>query len=678
MIDLDQFKRTYFEECSELLSELEDQFQRIENGARDSQALQAVFRAVHSIKGGAGAFGFTDLVEFTHSFETLLDLARSQDLELTADVVGICLKAVDATADLVVSARTGTKNNDRDFADLKSAIFAICNSGPVRKEEKEPAETGSGGHSEAESGGWRVIFAPKPVLFERGNEPLLLLRALNLLAEIEPVATVTDLPPLSDIDIMAPYVGWEITLPAWVDRDEIEEVFDFVEGECFLQISEFQADDTGDDSAAEEKTAPDGEAPSAGAAEPDAGQDPAALQSVRVDLEKVDRVVDMVGEIVITQSMLTAQLDDTLRETRPDLVRGLEIMAQHTRDLQDSVMAIRAQPVRSIFARMKRVLRELSEKTGKPLKLEMSGEATEVDRTIVERLAEPLTHMIRNSADHGIEDAQTRAALGKPPVGTIRLDARQRSGRIIISISDDGGGIDRDLVLARARQKGLVSENTLLTDAQTDALIFEPGFSTSDTVSDLSGRGVGLDVVVQNIRQVGGVVSVRSVAGEGTEVTLALPLTLAILDVMLVEAGGVDHVLPISNIIESMQCSLARFGILPSGERMLRVRGEYIRVVDVCEAFHHPSVREDRYRFVILCETEGDGRVALIVDNIVGQQQVVIKSIEQNFGRLNGISGATILGNGQVALILDVPELVELGSRSSTYPPAGLTASGAA
>lgn len=686
MVNVDQFKRTYFEECSELISELEDQFQNLENGRGDSGSMDAVFRAVHSIKGGAGAFGFSELVDFTHSFETLLDLARSGHIVISDDVLAVCLKAVDTTADLIAAAQSGDTSGITGYSDLKTAIYALCREDkPAADQKQSTASTQPASKGKKKPTVWTVVFAPKPILFERGNDPLLLFRALNLLAEIHPVATITDLPALSELDAMAPYIGWQITLPSHVERDEIEEVFDFVEGECFLQIvetvqEEKQAEDKATEKDKQSQTNDEGGGPETIAAGEPSEQDQQAsvpsepvitipsgdgaaqapIQTVRVDLEKVDRVVDMVGEIAITQSMLAAQMDESLREEHPELVRGLEIMAQHARDLQDSVMALRAQPIQSIFARMKRIVRDLSERTSKPLKLEITGEATEIDKTIVEKLSEPLTHMIRNAADHGIEDPATRKARAKPEVGTIWLDAHQRNGRIFITIGDDGGGINRQKVLERARQAGLVSANGNLSDQQIDSLIFEPGFSTVDGITNLSGRGVGLDVVVENIRQVGGAVAIRSVPESGTEVTLSLPLTLAIMDVMLVESGASSYVIPLSNIIESTQYSLSQFGVLPSGERMLRVMGAYVRVIDLCQVLGQPCVADDKSRFVILCETHSGERVALLVDAIQGQQQVVIKSIEQNFGQLNGISGATILGNGEVALILDIAGIIEL------------------
>ncbi|MET0439865.1 MAG: chemotaxis protein CheA, partial [Devosia sp.] len=381
------------------------------------------------------------------------------------------------------------------------------------------------------------------------------------------------------------------------------------------------------------------------------------VQSIRVDLDKVDRVVNMVSELVITQSMLTQQMDENLRARYTELVRGLEVLAQTTRGLQDSVMAIRAQPVKSVFSRMPRLVRELATKTGKKIKLETIGENTEIDKTVIEQLSDPLTHMIRNSADHGIEDPEKRKARGKSEIGTIRLSAEQAGGNILIIVEDDGNGINRERVLQLARDKGLVAPDITPTDEQIDQLIFAPGFSTADAVSDISGRGVGMDVVLSNIKKIGGSVHVRSWTGKGSRMTLRLPLTLAVLDVMLVKVGESPYVVPLSSIVETMQCSGAVFERVPSGGQVLQVRGEYVQVIDVAQRFGMHSNKAPDDRFVVLCESEGSQKVALVVDDIIGQQQVVIKSLEENFEQVEGIAGGTILGDGNVALIVDVQGL---------------------
>lgn len=700
MSELDAFKATYFEECAELLTELEEQFGAIEEGDHSSDRLNAVFRAIHSIKGGAGAFGFGGLVSFSHAYESLLDLVRAGRITLSETVTSLCLKSNDIVADFVRAARTGEPVPD-GLGAQEAAQFEALTRGesieppveefdidfvPVMVDlEAEPTDTFEASPLAGESGHWEIHFRPHPELYSRANDPLLLFRELAMLGETTVRAIIVALPGLTEFDPFGVYCDWEISLRSeTATHATIEEVFEFVEGICDLTIVQLRG--------ALAPAAPPDQMPSfealavelkvnlpppepqpahpaaavaaAGPAEPVAVPAPeerrtgepdrrSSIQSIRVDLEKVDRVVNMVGELVITQSMLSQQMDDTLRARYQELVRGLEVLAQTTRGLQDSVMAIRAQPVRAVFSRMPRLVRELAHRTGKQLRLEMAGESTEIDKTMIEQLADPLTHMIRNSADHGIEMPEERRAQGKPEQGTIRISAEQAGGNILIVVEDDGAGIDRERVLEVARQRGVIDPDVTPTEEQIDQLIFAPGFSTARTISDLSGRGVGMDVVVANIKRIGGSVHVRSVAGKGVRITLRLPLTLAVLDVMLVRVGANPYVIPLSSIIETMQCARAEFGVQPSGARVLRNRGQYLQVIDLAQRFELASEVEDARRFVVLCEADGNARVGLIVDDIIGQQQVVIKSLEQNFERIEGIAGGTILGDGNVALIVD-------------------------
>ena len=713
MSELDDFKATYFDECSELLNELEEQFAAIEAGERHADRLNAVFRAIHSIKGGAGAFGFAGLVEFAHAYETLLDFVRDGRVEMSDDTVALCIRANDIVADHVAAARSG-ETLGPDYGAAEKLRFDALSRGtapddegedegdpledfdidftPVRVDLDLPEDDGFAEPPlDAGSGHWEIRFTPHRALYARANDPLLLLRELESLGTASVRAVLEDIPPLADFDPFTVYCSWEIGLEApGIAEAQIREVFEFVEGDCDIAIvalseppaassmpEPVEAGAMPETDSFEEspglsladlldtvQPAPPPVAKITPAAPPqppapsseDTGQR-AAMQSIRVDLDKVDRVVNMVGELVITQSMLTQQMDETLRARYVELVRGLEVLAQTTRGLQDSVMAIRAQPVKSVFSRMPRLVRELSARTGKKVRLETIGEHTEIDKTIIEQLSDPLTHMIRNSADHGIEVPEIRAASGKPESGTIRLSAEQAGGNILIVVEDDGAGIDRDKVLDLARTKGIVAADAQLTDEQIDQLIFAPGFSTADAVSDISGRGVGMDVVLSNIRKIGGSVHVRSWPGRGTRMTLKLPLTLAVLDVMLVKLASSAYVIPLSSIVETIQCSRAPFERVPSGGRVMQVRGEYIQVIDLAQRFDMPTDVADENRFVVLCESEGDSKLALVVDDIIGQQQVVIKSLEENFERVDGIAGGTILGDGTVALIVDVQGL---------------------
>ncbi|HHY51197.1 MAG TPA: chemotaxis protein CheA [Alphaproteobacteria bacterium] len=725
MSDLDDFKATYFDECSELLAELEEQFAAIEAGDRSSERLHAVFRAIHSIKGGGGAFGFTALVDFTHAYETLLDHIRDGRLELTESVTALCIRANDVVADFVHAARAGEALAPDYGAEERARFDALLAGGPPGgPADDEPIDEfdidfvpvmvrldddASASDAFAESpmhgageGRWEIRFTPHSELYARANDPLLLFRELASLGPIEVRAILHEIPALADFEPFGVYCSWEITLEApQATEQAIAEVFEFVEGNCDLSIArvgaaepgnapgpaapvpsfaELLAAEAGASAPSAVRAAPvppppsesmppvvpgplsgPASADSSGALDADRRVGPEdrrnGVQSIRVDLEKVDRVVNMVGELVITQSMLTQQMDETLRARYQELVRGLEVLAQTTRGLQDAVMSIRAQPVKTVFSRMPRLVRELAARTGKKIRLDTIGETTEIDKTVIEQLSDPLTHMIRNSADHGIEMPDLRRAAGKPETGTIRLSAEQAGGNILIVVEDDGAGINRERVLQVARDRMIVGPDQQLSDEQIDQLIFAPGFSTVATVTDISGRGVGMDVVLSNIKRIGGSVNVKSWPGRGTRMTLRLPLTLAVLDVMLVEVAGSPYVIPLSSIVETIQCARASFSRLPTGSQILQVRGEYVQVIDLAQRFGLSTGVADAARFVVLCEAEGGVKRALIVDDIIGQQQVVIKSLEENFESIEGIAGGTILGDGSVALIIDVQGL---------------------
>mgnify|MGYP003635204827 CR=1 FL=1 len=722
MSDLDEFRATYFDECSELLLELEEQFSAIQEGDRDGDRLNAVFRAIHSIKGGGGAFGFDALVKFAHSFETLLDYVRDGRVELSEDVVVLCIRSIDIVADFVTAAREG-ETLAADYGAVEKAQFDALARGDVAgaaspAADEEPMDDfdidftpvavnfdadkpmASVAPSADGASVWTIKFTPFSTLYERANDPLLLFRELGLLGEMSVAPDMAPVPALSAFEPFGVYCSWTITLVSDKASEEtIREVFEFVDGDCEIIIEKGESApvaveddlpsfaDLAEEAKSERKFVPNGEpddivvpeieakgakdqpAPApvpnvvpiaAKAAEPaeESGSGrPVGMSSIRVDLDKVDRVVNMVGELVITQSMLTQQMDDAIRDRYQELVRGIEVLAQTTRGLQDAVMAIRAQPVKSVFSRMPRLVRELASKTGKRIKLETIGENTEIDKTVIEQLSDPLTHMVRNSADHGIESPDRRMANGKPEIGTVRLSAEQAGGNILIIVEDDGAGINRERVLDIARERGVVGPDQQLTDEQIDNLIFAPGFSTASEISDISGRGVGMDVVLSNIKKIGGSVHVKSWTGKGTRMTLRLPLTLAVLDVMLVKVAGSPYVIPLSSIVETIQNSRADFGQMPSGGKVLQVRGEYVQVVDLADRFQMVSQKDDAEGFVVLCEAEGNSKIALVVDDIIGQQQVVIKSLEENFERIDGIAGGTILGDGNVALIVDVQSL---------------------
>lgn len=787
MEDLSRFKQTYFDESAEFIAMAEAGLLRLTPGAVDPDEVNAIFRAVHSIKGGGGAFGFTALVEFAHRFETVMDGVRNNVIPITTELVDTLIRANDVLAQLlgyardnvepppgcsdavvellqrhldgghdhaadphadegdaeyglfgdalsaIAVARTGaadavsssgaTDEGDAEFglfgdameqiAAAKAAVDAILNDKPAAA--ISPDQAGAARRLPDGKVLWRVAFKPRPDLLLSGNEPSFMLRALKRLGETAITLHDERLPALDKLEPEQIYLWWsvEIVADSSLGVERIEDVFEFVSDDCDVQISADAPPPAVADAPAAEKpepraaTAPAAAPPqphpaaapqaaphlaaspaaNPAAANPSAPPRPAAGggspgglaggHTIRVDLDKIDRLVNMVGEMVITQAMIAEHVRDLPPGSFQELQEGLEQLAQHTRELRESVMSIRAQPVSSVFSRMPRLVRELAGETGKEVQLVTAGENTEVDKTVVENLVDPLTHMIRNSIDHGLETPDEREAAGKPRQGTVHLSAQHRSGRIVIEVSDDGRGINRARVLSKAMEKGLVLPGASLSDEEIDNLIFLPGFSTADKVSNISGRGVGMDVVRRNITSLGGRIGVYSTPGEGSRFVLSLPLTLAVLDGMVISVGEDRFVLPLTNIVESLRPKAEDLHGLVGQCDVMMARGEYIRLVYLHRLFGIARAAEDPTRaLVVLVETEEGSRLGLVVDEVLGQQQVVIKSLEANFRRLDGVAAATILGDGRVALILDVAGLREMsrqagaGGRAPQYAAA--------
>jgi two-component system, chemotaxis family, sensor kinase CheA len=707
MASLDELKRTFFDECGELLQDMETGLTDLQDGTGSEDTVHAVFRAVHSIKGGAGIFGFEALVGFAHVFETVLDSVRHGTLHQTPEVFTVLLMSSDMLADLVGMSRSGEAIPDGHASECKHALEQLLGKGkpgasedagdfeglefkPVRAGEDDAGDfdftpvqsDGFGGAVDDGKQSYSITFRPKPEMLRNANEPLYILRELRGLGELNLVADLSGLPPLSDIQPDQPYVAWTGTLRTDAPRNAIDAVFEFVVGDCDLSIVEDAppaADAAPLPEAHEEPPVAAPSAPVAESKKPDRPS-PAAEQAeggkggsankkqattTRVDLDKIDRVVNMVGELIIAQAMLGQVVQGLSEEVNGRLSQVLDQTIHHTRELKESVMSMRAQPVGSVFQRMPRLVRELSMKTGKKVRLEMTGESTEVDRTIVERLADPLTHIIRNSADHGIESPEDRLAAGKSEEGTIHLSAAQRGGRIVIEIKDDGAGINTERVLRKAKEKNLVDQDVSLTDDEICNLIFLPGFSTADTISDISGRGVGMDVVRRNIQDLGGRVTLKSERGKGMTITLALPLTLAVMDGMVIKVGENIYVMPLSSIVECLHPGSSEAYNLLNTRGMLKLRGELVQLVYLSDLFAVKSTSRGISDSVVIITEAGDGaKFGLVVDELCGHQQVVIKSIEDSYGQVPGIAAATIFGNGKVALILDVEKLSELSAEN--------------
>jgi len=716
---MESIRQTFFLECEEQLTELEAGLLALEAGQAEPDTVNAVFRAVHSIKGGAGAFKLHNLVQFSHAFETVLDRVRCSRLQASPHVMKTMIRAADILSDLVAAARDQRELASGAWQGVEGELRSLCSD----TEGPAPAAptSGTGAAEEAFSFTPALIaldfpppepqpscvtikFKPADELYAKANEVVPIFRELARLGSVAAVCCPDAVPHLEDLNPLGAYLSWTIELKTSHGESAIREAFEFVEGDCLLEIS-CPAPDAGlgFDNASNELGAatsqPEEEAAkvvdfapreiestasatsalsaaqasassSSGSGKAETGAGPGLNQSqptIRVDFERVDRLINLVGELVINQAMLSQRIIEAGVGNSPSVAIGLDELEHLTREIQEGVMAIRAQPVRPLFQRMARIVREVADSTGKAVRLRTEGEATEIDKTVVERLADPLTHMIRNAIDHGVEAPEQRTSLGKPAEGQVRLTAGHKSGRVVIEVADDGAGIDRPRVKAIAIKKGLISVDAQLTDTEIDNLLFLPGFSTASTVSNISGRGVGMDVVKRSIQALGGRISIASQPGAGSTFTLSLPLTLAVLDGMVVAVSGQTFVIPLTAIIETVKPSPASVHPLGVGSRVIAVRESFLPIIDVgSELGIREPLTAAHTGVAILVETEGGAQNALLVDAIQDQRQVVIKSLEANYGQTPGVAAATILGDGRVALILDVDALVNRRRSEST------------
>ena len=692
---------TFFEECEELLEAMDEGLTAIEGGDHDPEVVNAVFRAVHSIKGGAGAFGLDELVAFAHKFETVFDEVRSNKLELDTKLIQLLLRCSDHLADLVTVSRDGgsvdEEHNDVLIAGLEEYL-------DEEEEDLTFEPMGLGGPSVPlplaveEEKTYEIRFRPLKEMFGTGNEPFFLFQALSELGTLEVVLDETELPGFDAMAMDDSYLAWNLTLTTTEPKSAVEAVFEFVEGLCELSIaSDKDAEEEAaalaslnaafgvpGDSAEPETPAPfDAPAPAEATpmATPQATEKVETVKpesnkseqrgpkpTLRVDLERVDRLINAVGELIINHSMLAQQIANLDVADLRDVETELEGFKNLARDIQEGVMSIRAQPVKPLFQRMARIVREASSATEKTAKLITEGENTEVDKTVIERLSDPLTHILRNAVDHGIEKPEDREAAGKNRTGEIRLSASHRSGSVCIEIKDNGAGINRPRVKQIAIEKGLIPENADLTDAEIDNLLFLPGFSTAKEVSNLSGRGVGMDVVKNAVTALGGRINVSSTPGKGSTFTIILPLTLAVMDGMVVSVADQTMVVPITSIIETMRGSDDMINSLGADGTLLSIRGNFVPICDVAGALGLRKPEGDKPPGVyLLVETETGQRSALAVDDIHDQRQVVIKSLDGVCGNIPGVAAATILGDGKIAMILDSESIIAASPTSATF-----------
>jgi two-component system, chemotaxis family, sensor kinase CheA len=662
-----ELKDIYFQECDELILNFESCLDALANGAEDAEQVNAAFRAIHSIKGGAGAFGFSDLVAFAHTFEAALDRLRNGSLLVANAPIRLFMRCADVLAGIVTAAKHGTVAPP--YADLLDELKVVASGGAAPPPSSLPIApqpvTASVVDAAPAMIGFDIALKPARDLFHRAVEPLRMVKAIEELGFALIMSELVDLPDLKDMPVDACFLVFSIRLEAeivpaklaaqlglWLSEDEFSISFE--------EPAPVPVASSLDVPAAEQMPAKTVTEPKPDAAAP-AAKAPKAAGSLRVDLDRIDRMMNLVGEIVITQSMLISQAELLASDISTGLHEGLQTLLRQTRYLQDSVMAVRAQPVRAVFQRMPRLARELASTLGKEVKLVLAGEATEVDKTIIEELADPLTHMLRNAMDHGLEGPEERMAAGKPREGLIALSADQRGGRIVITLKDDGRGINRKRVLAKCIERGLVAADAPMTPEEIDTLIFHPGLSTAETVTDVSGRGVGMDVVKRNVEHLGGRITVVSEPGRGCVFTLSLPLTLAVLDGMVVRAGSERFVIPTASVVETLKFDAKNIETLPGGQTVMRRREQVAPLMGLGQLL---GVRTTQATdIIVLAETDLGRQIGLKVDEIIGQQQVVVKNLEASFGRVPGASAATILGDGRVALIVDVDGLPQLSAQ---------------
>jgi two-component system chemotaxis sensor kinase CheA len=723
--DLESIQAIFFEECEEGLIAAEAGLNQMAGGNTSPDVIAAVFRAVHSIKGGSGAFGFMDLMGFSHKFENLLEEVRGGRIAVTPECMRLMLSAFDVLSDHVGAAlgRNGVPDDAAASEALENMLEVGSNAAPAAAAPvaapvsaapvaapppAAPADDDMGfvpvtvdlpdldglPHLDAQplseasapaAGGtepsrWRIRYAPSRMAIANGGEPLLVIREIEAFGGEVLHVDSSALPDLHSLDPEDSYFVYDIAVPAAIPEQQIRDCFEFADTSTIVEIRREGgplddpelAPPPGAPAVAKVVSLSDYQPPAPRAVEARPSENNS--QTIRIDLAKLDLLLNLVGELVIRNSILSDRLSpaDQERVELPELARL-------TREIQDNVMSLRAQPIRQAFSRVPRMLRDLCAETGKQVLLDTSGETTEVDKGVIEKIGEPLTHLIRNAVDHGIETPAERVAAGKPAEGLIRLSAEQKGARIFVSISDDGRGIDRARVRAKAIERGIIEADAPLSDEEIDQLICAPGFSTADSISNISGRGVGMDVVRSNVEALGGRVEISSTPGRGTTFTLALPLTLAILDGMIVRLAGQRFVLPLANVVEAVQPEASQVRPITPTSETIELRGSYLpvrRLTDFFGLADHDTPDEARRppedSLVVIVESDSSGRMGLMVDTIEDRREVVIKSLDQNLYPIRGLGGATILGDGSIALILDVDALMT--NTPTRYSNQGLAA----
>ncbi|NWL14713.1 chemotaxis protein CheA [Pseudoalteromonas sp. Scap03] len=667
-IDLSQFFEVFFEESFEGLDIMETELLNLVPGEEDLETINTIFRAAHSIKGGSATFGFNSIANFTHVLETLLDQIREGERNITSEHINLLLKSVDCLRALLSSLKV-QEEPDLAQADTLREQFEKLLGMPAGEEQGEETH-----HEQVIVNTYQIDFKPHFHLFKTGNEPLFMISELAELGELEVQVFTDAIPDIKELSSDECFLYWRFFLNTERDEQAIKEIFEWVEDDADIKIelcgglfndAKAGSEEVINESAVVEEAPQIAEQPKANKAKavanaPSAKAAPEST-SIRVGIDKVDSLINMVGELVITQAMLNQLSEQEMTATAvTSLQEGLAQLAHNTRDLQENVMRIRMLPINFVFSRFPRLVRDIAQKLNKEVELKLIGEQTELDKTVMEKISDPMVHLVRNSLDHGIETVEKRIAAGKDPVGKVTLNAFHQGGNIVIEIMDDGQGLNTQKIKEKAIANELIASDSELTDDEINELIFMPGFSTADEVSDLSGRGVGMDVVKRNIQSLNGSVEVTSAAGIGSTFTIRLPLTLAILDGQLVKVAKHTYIIPLISIVESLQIDIAKVSRVGKDLDVLRLRDEYIPILRLYEIFNHQDAIESLDKTLLVVVENDNQKVGVLVDDLLSQQQVVIKSLEANYHKVDGVSGATILGDGRVSLILDISGLIKL------------------
>ncbi|MGD6527193.1 chemotaxis protein CheA [Xanthomonas citri pv. citri] len=658
-MDMNQLMQTFLAESRDLLEDMERHLLEAERGESSPDAVNAIFRAAHTIKGSGGLFDLPQLVGFTHVVESVLDLVRDEALSLSSELIGLLLVCCDHIHALVETAADPSHADPVALAAEAEPLLAQLQTYLQRSACGVTAAAIAQGAPEKQSGYWRITLKLFADALRFGNSPLKLIRNLRSLGSVESINTdISQLPAFDDLDPEANYLGFQILLRSDADRAAIEEVFEFVREDCDLEIVSVPAPSdaadllTAETAASSAPNKPLAAVPSAasapGRAAPDAAARNADARSIRVDADKLDRMIDLVGELIIAVSSTNANAQ---RTGDAQLLESASILAGLVEDVRESALQLRMVKIGGTFSRFQRVVHDVARELGKDIALVVAGEDTELDKSVVEKIGDPLTHLVRNAMDHGIEPADVRVARGKPARGTVGLNAYHDSGSIVIQITDDGGGLNRDRILAKALERGLIEPGRQLSDRDVFAMIFEPGFSTAEKVTNLSGRGVGMDVVRRNITALRGTVEIDSAAGVGTTISVRLPLTLAIINGFQVGVGKSVFVVPLDVVEECVEFT-------PDyASDYIDLRGSVLPYVRLRELFALGGKTPARESIVVI--RQGAQRFGLVVDTLLGEWQTVIKPLSKVFAQVKGISGSSILGSGDVALILDVPSLIQ-------------------